>query len=84
MQCVPKNPDCSVCVFNTSCVALQKMKVNQLPVKLKKTKVTNRYFNYIVVSDEVENTLIQKRTKKGIWQNLYEFPVIETVKRSKF
>lgn len=84
LQCVPKKPDCSVCVLNTSCVALQKMKVNQLPVKLKKTKVTNRYLNYIVVSDEVENTLIQKRTKKGIWLNLYEFPVIETVKEVNF
>ncbi len=24
------------------------------------------------------NTLIQKRTAKGIWHNLYEFPLLET------
>src|SRR5690606_28672368 len=35
LQCVPKNPNCEVCVFNDSCVALQKNKVAQLPVKLK-------------------------------------------------
>jgi len=80
LQCVPKSPNCSICVFNDSCAALQKNKVDQLPVKSKKVKVRNRYFNYLVVEDENENTVIQKRTSKGIWQNLYEFPVIETDK----
>lgn len=79
LQCVPKNPDCSICVFNDSCLALQQKKVAQLPVKSKKTKVTNRYFNYLVFLDENENTIIHKRTQKGIWQNLYEFPVLETI-----
>ena len=78
LQCVPKSPDCSVCIFNESCAGLQKNKVSQLPVKSKKLKVRNRYFNYLVVSDDNDDTLIQKRTAKGIWQNLYEFPVIET------
>jgi A/G-specific adenine glycosylase len=78
LQCVPKNPDCQNCVLNHSCLALQKKKVSQLPVKSKKTKVTKRYFNYLVFSDEAQNTLVQKRTDKGIWHNLYEFPVIET------
>ncbi|MBX9806944.1 MAG: A/G-specific adenine glycosylase [Flavobacteriaceae bacterium] len=84
LQCVPKSPNCSVCVFNTSCTALQKKKVDQLPVKSKKLKVRNRFFNYLVVSDETENTLIQKRTAKGIWHNLYEFPLIETEKTEDF
>ncbi|WP_339921549.1 A/G-specific adenine glycosylase [uncultured Flavobacterium sp.] len=84
LQCVPKSPNCSICVFNDSCAALQKNKVDQLPVKSKKVKVRNRYFNYLVVEDENENTVIQKRTSKGIWQNLYEFPVIETDKVEDF
>ncbi|QKJ62390.1 A/G-specific adenine glycosylase [Flavobacterium sp. M31R6] len=84
LQCVPKNPNCTECVFNNSCAALQKKKVDQLPVKLKKTKVRNRYFNYIVAVDDLENTIIQKRTAKGIWHNLYEFPLIETDKVEDF
>jgi len=84
LQCVPKSPNCSVCVFNNSCAALQKKKVDQLPVKSKKTKVRNRYFNYIVAVDDLENTIIQKRTAKGIWHNLYEFPLIETDKVEDF
>lgn len=78
LQCVPKSPNCGICVFNSSCAALQKKKVDQLPVNSKKLKVRNRFFNYLVVSDDNENTIIQKRIAKGIWQNLYEFPLIET------
>ena len=78
LQCVPKNPDCGICVFNDSCLALQKKKVAQLPVKSKKTKITKRNFNYLVFSDENNNTIISKRTQKGIWHNLYEFPLLET------
>lgn len=78
LQCVPKNPNCGVCPLNSGCLALQKNKVDQLPVKSKKGKVKNRYFNYIVFLDENQNTIVHKRVAKGIWQNLYEFPLIET------
>lgn len=78
LQCVPKNPDCEICPLQSGCLALQLKKVNQLPVKSKKAKAKNRFFNYIVVSDDENKTIIQKRTAKGIWHNLYEFPLIET------
>lgn len=84
LQCVPKSPNCGVCIFNTSCAAMQKKKVDQLPVKSKKLKVRNRFFNYLVVSDDNENTIIQKRIAKGIWHNLYEFPLIETERVEDF
>lgn len=84
LQCVPKSPNCGICVFNESCAALQKKKVDQLPIKSKKIKIRNRYFNYLVVADENDNTIIQKRTDKGIWHNLYEFPLIETEKEEDF
>lgn len=80
LQCVPKSPDCGVCIFNQECAAFLTGRVNQLPVKLKKTKVTDRFFNYLVIKDAAENTVVQKRSAKGIWHNLYEFPLIETDK----
>lgn len=84
LQCVPKNPNCEICIFNSSCAALQKKKVSELPVKLKKTKVTNKYFNYLVFLDDFNATIINKRSEKGIWHNLYEFPVIETESEMDF
>ncbi|HEX8270523.1 MAG TPA: A/G-specific adenine glycosylase [Flavobacterium sp.] len=80
LQCVPKKPDCSICPLNPACSALQKGKVDILPVNNKKVKVTNRYFNYLVFQDEQQKTIIQKRVDAGIWQNLYEFPLLETLK----
>jgi len=78
LQCVPKNPNCEICIFSSNCAALQKKKVNQLPIKTKKTKIRNRYYHYLVFQDNNNKTLVNKRTAKGIWHNLYEFPVIET------
>ncbi|MCX6172956.1 MAG: A/G-specific adenine glycosylase [Flavobacterium sp.] len=80
LQCIPKNPDCGNCIFNTSCLALKNKKVSQLPVKLKKLKVKHRFFNYLVFSDSTNKTIVRKRTEKGIWHNLYEFPLLETEK----
>ncbi|WP_396198011.1 A/G-specific adenine glycosylase [Flavobacterium sp.] len=78
LQCVPKNPNCDACILATSCAGLQHKKVGQLPVKSKKTKVTNRYFNYLIVQDLDDNFVVQKREGKGIWENLYEFTLVET------
>jgi len=79
-QCKPKNPDCTVCPLSASCVALQKKLVDVLPVKLKKSKVTKKYFNFLVCIDHNKKTLFEKRLGKGIWQNLYQFPLIESEK----
>ncbi len=76
--CKPKNPYCIVCPLKDSCVALQKGMVDQLPVKLKKTKVTKKYFNFLVLISEDKKTIFEKRTSKGIWRNLYQFPLIES------
>ncbi len=78
LHCKPRNPHCEHCPFNDSCLALKHNKVGELPVKLRKTKVKKRYFNYLVFSSEENETMLQQRKGKGIWEGLYEFPLIET------
>lgn len=78
LQCVPKNPNCKDCVFNDSCEAYKLKIVSELPVKLKKNKVTKRFLNYILVHDAFGNYIMNKRTENGIWKNLYEFPCVES------
>ena len=77
LQCKPQSPSCGDCPLNDGCVALEKDLISSLPVKLKKTKVKDRFFNYLIFQSGGE-TLIQQRKGKGIWQNLYEFPLIES------
>ncbi|PQJ79760.1 A/G-specific adenine glycosylase [Polaribacter porphyrae] len=80
IQCKPKKPLCMFCPFNESCVAYQKNKIDVLPVKEKKLKVKKRYFNYLVVKTDDNNTILNERKGKGIWQGLYQFPLIESDK----
>ncbi len=75
-QCVPRNPDCGVCVFRMSCVALKKKLVTKLPVKATKTKVTERAMTYLAIRNG-NHTFIRQRSEKDIWQGLFEFPLIE-------
>ncbi|WP_405400574.1 A/G-specific adenine glycosylase [Maribacter sp. Asnod2-G09] len=82
IQCSPKKPLCLHCPLNDSCVALEKGLVDALPVKLKKTKVRNRYFNFLIpIYKDAEGnqfTSIHQRIGKGIWQNLWQFPLLES------
>ena len=77
LHCRPKNPLCQTCPLQISCQAYHKGMINTLPVKLKKAPVRNRHFNYLVFCKEGK-MLMNKRGPNDIWQNLYEFPLIET------
>jgi A/G-specific adenine glycosylase len=77
IQCTPKLTACEQCPFAQKCYAHQQGKVNAFPVKAKKVKVKKRYFNYLVIKTPSDQTFVTQRKAKGIWQNLYEFPLVE-------
>jgi A/G-specific adenine glycosylase len=58
---------------------LCRLKKKSRPAARKNLKLKVRYFNYLVVSDENENTLIQREPLKEFGK-IYEFPLIETAK----
>lgn len=77
LHCTPKKPKCALCPLSDNCFAKAHNKQGELPVKLKKTKVTNRYFNYLVVK-KGEQLALQKRGVNQIWASMYEFPLLES------
>lgn len=77
LYCVPVKPDCERCVFKTSCFAFQRGVVAELPLKLKKTKVRNRYFHYVVLRRKGK-IAFRERGSKDIWIGLNEFYLIES------
>ena len=79
LQCTPKNPDCLHCPLQPHCLAFERQTVGQRPVKLQKTKVKTRYFNYLVMRVG-ESIYLHKRSDNDIWKNLYDFPCIESEK----
>lgn len=75
--CKPLLPLCHECPLQNLCIAYQKEMVGLLPVKEKSIKQRQRFFNYLLVEQD-SNIYINQRTQKDIWQNLFEFILIET------
>jgi A/G-specific adenine glycosylase len=75
--CKPAAPLCLECPFQKKCIAFQQKKVSVLPVNTKKLTLKNRFFNYLLVHYK-STFYVHKRTDKDIWENLYEFILLET------
>lgn len=80
--CKPKQPLCGECPFVESCVAYKNDLIGELPFKQKKGSVRPRYFYYLIVEKD-DKLLVNQRTEKGIWQGLWDLPLIEYEKVPK-
>jgi len=80
LQCKPKNPNCEICPFILECVAFKNRSIPDFPVKAKKIKQRDRYFNYLIIKNN-DTILLNKRDKKDIWEGLFDFPLIETLQQ---
>ncbi len=80
--CTPKLSKCTVCPFNTNCQALKNKTIHKLPVKSKKLVRKERHFHYLILNYK-SCLWVKKRTEKDIWQNLYDFPLIEFPERKE-
>ncbi len=76
-HCTPKLPKCESCPFQTHCKAYHENTISLLPIKAKKLKKRTRYFNYLILENG-NSIWLHKRIEKDIWQNLYDFPLIES------
>ncbi|MFY7908662.1 MAG: A/G-specific adenine glycosylase [Emticicia sp.] len=76
IHCTPANPDCMFCVFAESCVANAKGMQAILPIKSKKVKVRNRFFDYFVI-EQNGNFLMHQRPEGDIWTGLNDFYLVE-------
>lgn len=77
LHCKPQNPDCISCIFKSDCIAFKQDLVSQIPTKISNLKIRKRYFHYFLLTYN-GHIYLNKRTAKDIWQNLYDFPHIES------
>lgn len=77
LQCTPAQPRCGECPLFGQCLALATGTIACRPVKQGRTKVRDRWFNYLHITSG-DRTLLCRRGEGDIWQGLYEFPMIET------
>ena len=77
IRCTPASPRCEACPLADRCLALAAGTVADRPVKQGKTRVRDRWFNYLHITSG-DRVLLHRREGRDIWQGLYEFPLIET------
>ncbi|HAS42649.1 MAG TPA: A/G-specific adenine glycosylase [Microscillaceae bacterium] len=76
LQCTPQKPNCMYCPMQSGCVAFQQGKQKELPVKIKKLKIKNRYFHYLIFEYQKNDEVflgMKQRVGKDIWSGLYDF-----------
>ena len=75
--CTPALPKCPGCPFQVHCFALNTGKINELPVKSKKIKKRDRFFNYLVL-EHSGKIFVQERKEKDVYSGMYEFILQES------
>ena len=70
-------PLCKICPLNSKCFAYLNGMITELPVKVKVIVKKSRWLYYLVIKYN-KKIYVRKRVNKDIWQNLFEFILIET------
>ncbi len=76
LQCTPANPACQNCPLQQGCYACQHDMATTLPIKNQQIRKRQRYFILTMFVDGVQ-TILEQRTGKDIWHNMYQFPLQE-------
>lgn len=77
MLCKPKKPKCETCPVREACYAFTNKEQHVLPVKIKKLKIRIRHIYYLLIRNNENEVLMQKRDTSDVWPGLYDFPLIE-------
>ena len=78
--CTSKKPRCVICPVKKNCIAFEKDLVSLLPTKTIKKKKPKQTVFFLILKDQDNNILLEKRDDKGIWGGLWSFPELDTNK----
>ncbi|WP_073603600.1 A/G-specific adenine glycosylase [Vibrio aerogenes] len=73
--CKPKQPGCTVCCLQDSCLALQHDRVHELPTPKPRKIIPVRPGQFLWI-EQSEKLLMEKRAEDGIWGALWCLPEI--------
>ncbi|MFD1850479.1 A/G-specific adenine glycosylase [Oceanobacillus bengalensis] len=79
--CTPKSPACLVCPVAEHCRAFQDGVQEVLPIKSKAKKQKKLQYIALLVKNEKDEFLIEKRPNTGLLADLWQFPMIEVVSK---
>lgn len=72
--CTRNKPDCTHCPVNQSCIALKESKVEQYPGKKPKKILPVKSSEMMLLVNNQNQVLLEKRTGAGVWGGLWCLP----------
>ena len=78
--CTPRKPKCSSCPWQKSCAAFKQGLTEELPRKMAKAKNPVRYGRVFWIQKKSGEFLIEKRTGKGLYEDMFQLPTTEWTK----
>lgn len=75
--CTPTKPKCESCPLKSFCLAYEQGNVEAYPVKLKKVKVTHKYYLALAIENKQHEFKLIQRPSEGLLANLWTFPLVE-------
>ena len=77
--CLRKNPHCKICPLVKSCIAYHNKDTHRLPLPKQRKKLPIKNTFFLILKNEQDQVLLEKRPSVGIWSNLWSFPEIENL-----
>ena len=75
LQCVPQQPECSICPLQSACKAYALQQVAQLPIKERKIKIKKRFFHYLVFDSGDKKNIYNSGQLREFGINYMSFPL---------
>ena len=72
--CLPTKPKCGECIISSNCLAFKKNLANVIPLKIIKKARRKKYTKAYVVTNEVNEVLVRRRSAKGMLPSMIEVP----------
>ena len=79
LLCTRSDPDCAHCPVRSDCQARLAAQIAHYPAPKPKTKVRDRPVFMLVLQDDVQRVLLEKRPPTGIWGGLWSLPEAESL-----
>jgi A/G-specific adenine glycosylase len=79
MLCTRSAPGCEQCPVNSDCRALALGQVGDFPSRKPATRVSDRTLHMLILRDDDNRVLLEKRAPAGIWGGLWCLPEGESI-----
>jgi A/G-specific adenine glycosylase len=80
LVCTPRSPGCLLCPVQAHCEAFARGREEELPIKAKAKRQREVSYAVLLIRNEKNEYLIEKRPEKGLLANLWQFPMVPNSK----